>query len=97
MLINIGRAEGSVDASEAALLQRVFGFGDRQVQEIATPRPEVIWIEESTTLEQFLALYARHSHTRFPVFDGSMENVVGVLFNKDVVVAMGEGTTATGG
>ena len=45
MLINIGRAEGSVDASEAALLQRVFGFGDRQIQEIATPRPEVIWIE----------------------------------------------------
>ena len=91
MLINIGRAEGSVEASEAALLQRVFTFGDRQVQEIVTPRPEVIWIEESTTLEQFLTLYARHSHTRFPVYDGSMENVIGVLFNKDVVVAMGEG------
>ena len=91
MLINIGRAEGSVEASEAALLQRVFGFGDRQLQEIATPRPEVIWIEESTTLEQFLSLYARYSHTRFPVYSGSMENVVGVLFNKDVVVAMGEG------
>ncbi|MCH8898698.1 MAG: HlyC/CorC family transporter [Chloroflexi bacterium] len=91
MLINIGRAEGSVEASEAALLQRVFTFGDRQVQEIVTPRPEVIWIEDSTTLEQFLTLYARHSHTRFPVYDGSMENVIGVLFNKDVVVAMGEG------
>ena len=96
MLINIGRAEGSVDASEAALLQKVFGFGDRQIQEIATPRPEVIWIEESTTLEQFLALYARHSHTRFPVYDGSMENVVGVLSNKDVVVAMGEGRLQPG-
>ncbi len=96
MLINIGRAEGSVEASEAALLQRVFGFGDRQLQEIATPRPEVIWIEESTTLEQFLSLYARYSHTRFPVYSGSMENVVGVLFNKDVVVAMGEGRLQPG-
>ena len=96
MLINIGRAEGSVEASEAALLQRVFGFGDRQVQEIATPRPEVIWIEEGTTLEQFLALYARHSHTRFPVYEGSLENVVGVLSNKDVVVAMGEGRLQPG-
>ncbi len=96
MLINISRAEGSVEASEAALLQRVFGFGDRQIQEVATPRPEAIWIEESTTLEQFLALYARHSHTRFPVYDGSMENVVGVLFNKDVVVAMGEGRLQPG-
>ena len=96
MLINIGRAEGSVDASEAALLQRVFGFGDRQIQEIATPRPEVIWIEEGTTLEQFLTLYAKYSHTRFPVYDGSMENVVGILFNKDVVVAMGEGRLLPG-
>jgi len=96
MLINIGRAEGSVEASEAALLQRVFGFGDRQIQEIATPRPEVIWIEEGTTLEQFLTLYARYSHTRFPVYDGSMENVVGILFNKDVVVAMGEGRLQPG-
>jgi len=43
-----------------------------------------------------LALYARHSHTRFPVYDGSMENVVGVLSNKDVVVAMGEGRLQPG-
>ena len=91
MLINIGRAEGSVEPAEATLLQRVFGFGDRQIQEIGTPRPEIIWIEESNTLAEFLVLYARSSHTRFPVYDGSMENVVGVLSSKDVMVAMGEG------
>ncbi len=96
MLINIGRAEGSVEASEAALLQRVFGFYDRQIQEIMTPRPEVIWIERSTTLEQFLPLYAKHSHTRFPVYQGTMENVLGVLSNKDVVVAMGSGQLQPG-
>ena len=91
MLINIGRAEGSVEASEAALLQKVFGFGDRQLREIMTPRPEVIWIERNLTLELFLALYAKHSHTRFPVYEGTMENVLGILSVKDVVVAMGEG------
>ena len=95
-LIALGAQSGDVDRSEATLLEKVFRFGDRQIQEIATPRPEIIWIEESTTLEQFLALYARHSHTRFPVYDGSMENVVGVLFNKDVVVAMGEGRLQPG-
>ena len=96
MLINIGRSEGSVEASEATLLQRVFGFGDRQIQEIATPRPEIVWIEQSTTLGEFLALYAKYSHTRFPVYDGSMENVLGVLSNKDVMVAMGEDRLQTG-
>jgi putative hemolysin len=91
MLINISRAEGAMEASEAALLQKVFSFGDRQVGEIMTPRPEIVWIERGTTLQQFLNLYSEHSHTRFPVYEGSMENVIGVLSNKDVIVAMGKG------
>src|SRR5919106_2191931 len=96
MLINISRAEGAVEASEAALLQKVFSFGDRQVREIMTPRPEIIWIERGTTLQQFLNLYSEHSHTRFPVYEGTMENVIGVLSNKDVIVAMGRGRVGPG-
>ena len=95
-LIAVGAQTGEMEASEAALLEKVFRFGDRYLQEIATPRPEIIWIEESTTLEQFLPFYARHSHTRFPVYDGSFENVLGILSNKDVVVAMGEGRLQPG-
>jgi putative hemolysin len=91
MLINIGRAEGAVEASEAALLEKVFRFGDRQVREIMTPRPEIIWIEKGTTLKGFLNIYAEHSHTRFPVYEGTMENIVGVLSNKDVIAAMARG------
>src|SRR5918992_1187812 len=91
MLINIGQVEGAVEASEAALLQKVFRFGDQQVREIMTPRTEIVWIEQNTTLQQFLRLYAEHSHTRFPVYEDTIENVIGVLSNKDVMVAMGKG------
>jgi putative hemolysin len=91
MLINIGQVEGAVEASEAALLEKVFRFGDQQVREIMTPRPEIVWIEQNTTLQQFLRLYAEHSHTRFPVYEDTIENVIGVLSNKDVMVAMGKG------
>jgi putative hemolysin len=90
-MIAVGAQSGAVEATEAALLEKVFRFGDRQVREIMTPRPEIIWIEQGTTLQKFLSLYAEHSHTRFPVYEGSMENVIGVLSNKDVVVAMGKG------
>src|ERR671918_2921977 len=96
MLINIGQVEGTVEASEAVLLEKVFSFGDRQVREIMTPRPEIIWIERGTTLQQFLNLYSEHSHTRFPVYEGTMENVIGVLSNKDVIVAMGKGRVGPG-
>jgi putative hemolysin len=90
-MIAVGAQSGTVEASEAALLEKVFRFGDRQVREIMTPRPEIIWLEQGTTLQKFLSLYAEHSHTRFPVYEGSMENVIGVLSNKDVMVAMGKG------
>ena len=88
MLINIGESEGSVDSTEAALLQRVFSFGDRQIQEIVTPRPEIVWIEKGCTLGEFLAVHAKHSHTRFPVYEGSTENILGVISNKDAIVGM---------
>jgi putative hemolysin len=89
-MIAAGAQTGEMEASEAALLEKVFRFGDQQIREIMTPRTEIVWVEMGMTLNEFLKLYAQHSHTRFPVFEGSMENVVGVLSNKDVVVAMGK-------
>ena len=90
-LIAVGAQSGSVEESEADLLEKVFRFGDRQMREITTPRPEFVLIERDTTLEGFLPLYAEHSHTRFPVYEGLMENVIGVLSSKDVLRALGEG------
>ena len=88
MLINIGQSEGSVDSTEATRLQRVFSFGDRQIQEIVTPRPEIMWIEKGCTLNEFLVRHSEYSHTRFPVYEGSTENIIGVISNKDVMVGM---------
>jgi putative hemolysin len=89
-LIAAGAQSGTVEATEAALLEKVFRFGDRQVREIMTPRPEIVWVERGATLEEFLPLYLEHRHTRFPVYDGSMENVLGVLAIKDVLLAIGK-------
>ena len=88
-LIALGAQSGDVDRSEAALLEKVFRFGDRQIREILTPRPEIIWITPQTTLEELLSVYVEHSHTRFPVCEGSMDNVLGVLAIKDVLTALG--------
>jgi len=93
-MIRAGVQTGEVEASEAVLLEKVFRFGDRQVREIMTPRPEIVWIQKGTSLKGFLNLYSEHSHTRFPVYEGTMENVIGVLSNKDVIVAMAKGHVA---
>ena len=88
-LIAVGAQSGTVEPTEAALLEKVFRFGDRQVRDIMTPRPEIVWVERGTTLEEFLPIYLEHRHTRFPVYEGSLENVVGVLAIKDVLLALG--------
>ena len=91
MMIDLSSQQGAVESEEAERLHRVFNFRDRRLSEIMTPRTEIIWIEKDTTLEEFLALYAKHSHTRFPVFEGSQETVLGVLSNKEVLIAQGRG------
>jgi putative hemolysin len=90
-MISVGREEGTVEASEAELLHRVFVFGDRTVREVMTPRPEVIWIEEGIKLADFLAVYAEFPHTRFPVYRDSIDTVIGVLSIKDVLMAQAIG------
>ncbi|MEC9290142.1 MAG: hemolysin family protein [Chloroflexota bacterium] len=87
-MIAAGAQTGAVDAGEAALLDKVFRFGDRQIREIMTPRPEIVWIENGDNLERFLEVYSEHTHTRFPVYEGSMENVLGVLSVKDILSGM---------
>lgn len=90
-LIAVGAQSGVVEENEAALLEKVFRFGDRQMREIMTPRPEFVMIGKDMRLDEFLPLYTAHSHTRFPVYEGAMENVVGVLSSKDVLLAMSQG------
>lgn len=87
-MIAAGAQTGTMEAAEAELLQKVFRFGDRQMREIMTPRPEIVWIEQGSTLDEFLPIYSQNTHTRFPVYEGTMENVVGVLSVKDLLAEM---------
>ena len=90
-MISVGRQEGAVEAGEADMIRRVLEFGDRQVREVMTPRPEVVWIEEGTTIRRFLDLYDENYHTRFPVCQGTLDNVVGVIAVKDVMRLLSAG------
>ena len=84
-LIDIGEAEGEFETAEAVMLENVFQFGDRQVREVMTPRTEMIAVRQGATLREFLDIYSGASHTRFPVYRESPDNVVGVISLKDVL------------
>ena len=84
-LIDIGEAEGEFETAEAVMLENVFQFGDRQVREVMTPRTEMIAVQQGGSLREFLDTYSENSHTRFPVYRESPDNVIGVLSLKDVL------------
>ncbi len=90
-MISVGHREGTVQDSEARMLRRVFDFGDRRAREIMVPRPEVVSIEQGSKVSDFLSLYAQFPRSRFPVFQENMDNVVGILAIKDVLMAQAKG------
>ena len=91
-LIDVAEIEGGVEKGEADLLEKVFHFGDLRVGDVMTPRTEIIFVELNTTLQDFLPIYARTTFTRFPVFDGDRENIVGILSVKDLLEEVALGT-----
>ncbi len=91
-MITIGHREGSVEQSEAEMLHAVFDFGDRPVSEVLVPRLEIVGVEKGTTLSEFLALYSESPISRYPVYEENMDNVVGILSTKDVLMALARGT-----
>ncbi len=89
--ISYGESEGVVDQDEAKILQKVFEFTDRAVSKIMVPRTEIAWVEEGTTLGDFLGLYAEERYSRFPVYRENTDNVVGILHAKDVLMKLTDG------
>jgi putative hemolysin len=97
MLIDISAEEGAVGEREAELMERVFHFYDRRVNEVMIPRTEVVWLESGTAIQEFYRVYDETPHSRFPVFRESLDDVIGIVNIKDVLrgVAQGKVTQST--
>ncbi len=84
-LVQVGSERGAVDQGEAEMIRRVLEFGDRRVSELMTPRPEIASIGLGATIGEFLERYNENYHTRFPVVQGTLDDVVGLVAVKDVM------------
>lgn len=90
--IDVGTEEGVVEKGEAEMLHNVFEFGDTRVSEVITPRPDIVAVEQGTRICDFLAIYAEKPYSRFPVYEGSLDNITGIISIKDLVIAQAKGT-----
>ena len=92
-LIDIGEEEGSLEPQEAEMIENVFRFGDSQAQEIMTPRTEIVSLSSDSTVRNFKDIYSEHSHSRFPVYEGSEDTVIGIISIKDVLMGISKKKT----
>ena len=75
----------SIDSKFTGNIENIFRFSETEIKDIMTPRPEIIWVDENTSLNSFLKIYKKNPHTRFPVCKDSLDEVVGIISVKDVM------------
>lgn len=86
--ISAGESEGVVEQYEARMLHKVFEFTDRPVSKVMIPRMEIAWVEQGMKLSDFLNMYSEKPYSRFPVYKDNTDNVVGILFARDVFMKL---------
>jgi putative hemolysin len=89
-LIDLGEAEGTVEENTGEMLENIFRFGEMEVRDVMTPRPEIVWVQADATFGAFMQAYRTSPHTRFPVFDTDHDDVVGIFSVKDVLAPLSE-------
>ena len=84
-LLEAGEEEGILEESDRDLVRSAVEFGDKLVREVMTPRPEVFAVPDTITLEEFLNLLRENNFSRVPVYSGSIDNVTGIAFVRDLL------------
>ena len=85
-----GQAEGAVNAEEVEMIQSVIGFGDTEAAEIMTPRTDVFALPENTSWAEACKRVTEAGHTRVPVYEVDLDNIIGVLYAKDLLRFTGD-------
>ena len=91
-LLNIVESEseeGIIEEDEKEMIQGVFGFHESTVKEVMVPRIDMVCAERSTTLGDLLNLIRTAGHSRIPVYDGTIDNICGVVYAKDLLQVLG--------
>src|SRR4029079_7934451 len=88
LVVAEAQTAGVLEESERAIISGIVRLADRPVREVMTPRTEIDWSDVASTQEQIREALLESPHTRIPVADGSIENIVGVIQVRDVVCAL---------
>ena len=90
MLVSESTERGEIQAGEQEMLYKVFDFAEKEVSDVMVPRPDVVALSIELPTEEALQAVLDSPYTRYPVYRGSLDEIVGVLHVRDLIEAMHE-------
>ncbi|MFQ6097457.1 MAG: hemolysin family protein [Armatimonadota bacterium] len=90
-MIELGEEHGSLEADEKRMLHGVFQFADATVKDVMVPRVDMVCVEAEDTVEDALRTMVTEKHSRLPVYEDTIDHVIGILYAKDLIPCVRRG------
>lgn len=84
-LINVGKDEGVIEEQEKKMIKNIFEFGDTTVKEVMIPRVDIDFAPHDISLTSIVNMIKKSGHSRIPVYEGTIDNIIGILYVKDIL------------
>jgi CBS domain containing-hemolysin-like protein len=84
-LVDVAEEEQEIEEEERELIHSVFEFGDTVVREVMVPRPDMVTAPADATVDEVLETIVKAGYSRIPIYEGDNDNIVGVLYAKDLL------------
>ena len=85
-LVKSESESGFIEQEEKEMIQSIFEFSDTIVKEVMIPRIDVIAARENISVDELIDLFEKEGHSRIPVYDGRIDNILGVIYSKDILI-----------
>jgi putative hemolysin len=91
LMVTVGEEEGVLEEEETEMIHSIFEFADTTVREVMIPRIDMITLESDATVDKAIDLALQGGFSRIPVFEGTIDNIIGILYTKDMLRQLREG------
>lgn len=83
-MVNVSHEEGVLEIDERRMINNVFDFGDAKAKDVMTPRTDMIALDDQASYEEIMQLFKEERFSRLPVYHESMDDIIGILYLKDI-------------
>lgn len=91
LLVNVGEEEGVIEAEEREMIEGIFEFSDTLVREVMVPRIDIVAVREDASVDMALERVLKAGHSRLPVYEDSIDHIIGLLYAKDLLPLLRRG------